>query len=56
MAGLNAPNSVLGVTWTVLPADTFPGGIGEVADAVGQERTWIAVTSTVSSLSPLTLR
>lgn len=54
VAGLNAPSSDLGVAWTVIPAGTFPGGVGEVAEAVGQERTWIAVTSTIS-LSPLTL-
>lgn len=48
--GLTMPSLASKVTWTVVPADSFPKGIGEVADAVAQERIWIAVTGTLPFL------
>ena len=35
------------MTWTVVTADNFPGGIGDIADAVVEEKIWIVVTGTL---------
>lgn len=38
------------LSWFVVPASQFPGGVEEVADAVAQNRVWVAVTSTLRPL------
>lgn len=39
------PNPFSKVTWTIIPANQFPGGAGEVSQAVSEHKVWIAVTS-----------
>ncbi|KAF9447255.1 hypothetical protein P691DRAFT_707098 [Macrolepiota fuliginosa MF-IS2] len=44
VAGLTAPNSASKITWTVVSAEQFPGGVDDVSHAVLEEKAWIAVT------------
>lgn len=37
------------MTWTVVPASQFPGGVDEVANAVAQNQVWAALTGTSDS-------
>lgn len=37
------------MTWTVVPASQFPGGVDEVANAVAQNQVWAALTGTSGS-------
>ena len=32
------------MTWTVVPASQFPGGVDDVANAVAQNQVWAALT------------
>ena len=42
------------VLWTAMPAALFPLGEVQVADAVREERTWVAITSASAHCSHLT--
>lgn len=33
------------LSWFVVPASQFPGGVEEVSDAIAQNKAWAAVTS-----------
>jgi hypothetical protein len=45
--GLISPSGFSRVTWTPVNASEFPGGLSQVADALIQQKTWVAVTSTL---------
>ena len=48
---LSAQPSGSKITWTVVPASQFPGGVHEVGAAVLEEHTWAAITSEVARFS-----
>ncbi|KAJ3570610.1 hypothetical protein NP233_g4289 [Leucocoprinus birnbaumii] len=52
--GLSAPNPLSFVTWSVMPASQFPGGVDEVVNQVLDYKTWIAVTVNPGASSRLT--
>jgi hypothetical protein len=37
------------ITWTVVPAANFPNGVAGLANAVVEERCWVAVASAFTS-------
>jgi len=37
------------ITWTVVPAANFPDGVADLANAVVEERCWVAVASAFTS-------
>ncbi|KAJ6480684.1 hypothetical protein C8R47DRAFT_596020 [Mycena vitilis] len=43
-----------GVSWEVVPASQFPGGISQLEDAIVQEKTWYAVTINTGASANLT--
>ena len=49
---LSAQTGASKVTWTVVPASQFPGGVHEVGAAVLEEHTWVAIISCVAPLLP----
>jgi len=42
--GLTSPSASSKVTWAPVNASEFPGGLGQVRDALIQQKTWAAVT------------
>ena len=45
--GLTSPAGLSQVTWTVVNASEFPEGPSQVRHALIQQRTWVAVISTL---------
>ena len=41
---LTTPSPFSKISWTVIPASQFPGGVQDVAHAVLEEKAWVAVS------------